>query len=121
MTIKNSVRYGNTTIDYQVRRSERRKKTVQITVDGSGVHVAAPMTTPDSELQSIVRKRAPWILSHASQSTLEAAPKRFVSGETLPYLGRNVRIHVETAKVARLKSSLSTTGASEIAVPEILE
>ena len=30
---------------------------------------------------------------------LEAAPKRFVSGETLPYLGRNVRLIAETAEV----------------------
>ena len=99
MTMGNSVRYGNTTIDYQIQRSKRRKKTVQITVGGGGVHVAAPMTTPDGELRAIVRKRAPWILRHVSQSTLEAAPKRFVSGETLPYLGRNVRIHVEAAAV----------------------
>ena len=98
MTMGNSVRYGNTTIDYEVRRSKRRKKTVQITVDGSGVQVAAPIATPDSELRAIVRKRAPWILREASQSVLVAAPKRFVSGETLPYLGRNVRIYVETAK-----------------------
>ncbi len=101
MTLVDSVRYGDTTIDYEVRRSARRRKTVQITVDGGAVRVAAPMATPASELQAIVRKRAPWILSHASQSTLEAAPKRFVSGETLPYLGRNVHILVETANVGR--------------------
>ena len=34
MTLEDSVRFGNTTIDYHVRRSKRRKKTVQITVDG---------------------------------------------------------------------------------------
>ena len=101
MTTGNSVRYGNTTIDYEVRRSKRRKKTVQITVDGSGVHVVVPIATPDSELRAIVRKRAPWILRQASQSILEATPKRFVSGETLPYLGRNVRLHVETANAGR--------------------
>ena len=99
MSDRSSVRFGDTTIDYHVRRSKRRKKTVQVTVDGGGVHVAAPMTTPDDELQAIVRKRAPWILSHASTSMLEAAPKRFVSGETLPYLGRNVRLVVESADV----------------------
>ena len=59
MTMGNSVRSGNATIDYQVERSKRRKKTVQITVDGSGVHVAAPMTTLDREPQAIVRKRVP--------------------------------------------------------------
>ena len=99
MTEPGRIRFGNTTIDYDVRRSDRRRKTVQITVDGGGVQVAAPMTTPDTELRAIVRKRAPWILSHASGEMLEAAPKRFVSGETLPYLGRNVRMVVEPADV----------------------
>ena len=75
MNGRHSIRFGNTTIDYDVRRSERRKKTVQVTVDGGGVHVAAPTNTPDSELRAIVRKRAPWILSHASDEMLEADSK----------------------------------------------
>ena len=99
MTGRDRVRFGDATIEYEVRRSARRRKTVQITVDGGGVQVAAPSATPDDELQAIVRKRAPWILSHASGALLEAAPKRFVSGETLPYLGRNVRTIFESADV----------------------
>ena len=63
---QNNIRFGNTTIDYQIRRSKRRKKTVQIILSGGGVRVLAPMTTSNSELQAIVRKRAPWILKHAS-------------------------------------------------------
>ena len=94
------VRFGNTTIEYEVRRSARRKKTVQVTVDGGGVQVAAPTTVPDSELQAIVRKRAPWILKHAHQDELGLVPKRFVSGETLPYLGRNVRLVLEPKDVS---------------------
>lgn len=94
-----SVRFGGTTIEYEVRRSERRKKTVQITVDGGGVQVTAPAKTSEAELRAIVRKRAPWILSQASDEMLEASPKRFVSGETLPYLGRNVRLIVEPADI----------------------
>ena len=93
------VRFGGATIEYEVRRSERRKKTVQVTVDGGGVRVDAPVTTPDSELQAIVRKRAAWILNHAVDGTLQPSPKRFVSGETLPYLGRNVRLIVESGDV----------------------
>ena len=46
MSERSSVRFGDTTIEYEVRRSERRKKTVQITVDGGGVQVAAPVATP---------------------------------------------------------------------------
>ena len=99
MNERDSVRFGDASIDYEVRRSSRRVKTVQITVDSGGVQVAAPITTPASELRAIVRKRAPWILSHASDRMLEDAPKRFVSGETLPYLGRNIRMIVENADV----------------------
>ena len=95
MTQPSSVRFGDTTIEYQVRRSPRRKKTVQITVDGAGVQVAAPVTTLDDEIQAMVRKRAPWILQNAADVQLAVAPKRFVSGETLPYLGKNVRILIE--------------------------
>ncbi len=99
MTERSSVRFGTTTIKYEVRRSERRHKTVQITVDGAGVHVAAPVETSEDELRAIVRKRAPWIVRNASTKALEAPPKRFVSGETLPYLGRNVGIIVQQGKV----------------------
>ena len=101
MTQGGRVRFGDTSIDYEVRRSGRRRKTVQITVDGGGVQVVAPTATPEGELHAIVRKRAGWILSHASDRMLEAVPKRFVSGETLPYLGRNVRMVVEDADLRR--------------------
>ena len=99
MVNRGLVRFGDTNIEYEVRRSERRKKTVQITVDSAGVQVAAPAATPDSELQAIVRKRAAWILNHSAEAAFTPSPKRFVSGETLPYLGRNVRLIVEVAAV----------------------
>ncbi len=102
MTTRSNVKFGDTVIDYEIRRSPRRKKTVQISVDGGGVRVASPVETSDADLQAIVRKRAPWILSHSSSDAiLEALPKRFVNGETLPYLGRNVMMIVKPADVLR--------------------
>ena len=99
MMERDSIRFGGTTIEYQVRRSERRRKTVQVTIDSGGVQVAAPVDTPADELQTLVRRRAPWIIRQASDGSLAVAPKRFVSGETLPYLGRNARMVFETADV----------------------
>ena len=99
MTERGCVRFGATTINYEVRRSNRRRKTVEITVDGGGVHVAAPVSTSNIQLMSIVRKRAAWILRHATESVLEVPLKRFISGETLPYLGRNVRMIVQSEDV----------------------
>ncbi len=93
------VQFGDAIIEYQVQRSERRRKTVQLTMDAGRVLVAAPSDTPDSKLQAIVLKRAPWILRQVPDPVHRASPKRFVSGETLPYLGRNVRLVVEPADV----------------------
>ena len=93
------VQFGDTSIEYDVHRSERRKKTVQITMDGGRVLVAAPSDTPHSKLEAIVRKRAPWIFRQAPDPVLQVSRKCFVSGETLPYLGRNVRLVVEPADV----------------------
>ena len=120
MSERSSVRFGDTTIEYEVRRSERRKKTVQITVDGGGVQVAAPTKTPESELRAMVRKRALWILSHASDEMLEATPKRFVSGETLPYLGRNVRLIVESTDIRSPRVRFDHW-RFRVAVPQTLE
>lgn len=99
MTERDSVRVGDTVIEYAIRRSERRKKTVQIRVDGRAVRVAAPSATPDGELRAIVRKRAPWILKRLAEAAPEAAGPRFVSGETLPYLGQHIPLVVERGDV----------------------
>ena len=100
-----NVRVGDTTIEYEVRRSQRRKKTVQIRVDRSGVKVAAPKRIGKSELQAIVRKRASWILKQIA-SVSEAQPLLFVSGETLPFLGRNVPMIIQSADVDSLEVRL---------------
>ncbi len=99
MTERDRVRFGTTSIAYEVRRSARREKTVEVTVDGGCVRVAAPSAMAADEVRAVVRKRAAWILSHSTNETRAAVPKRFVSGETLPYLGRNVRIVVERADI----------------------
>lgn len=93
------IRFGDTTIKYEIRRSERRKKTIEIAVNGSGVQVLAPANTPDPQIRAIVRKRADWILEHSTKAALQASPKQFVSGETLPYLGRNLRMIVNATDV----------------------
>lgn len=101
MTTRSSIKFGDTVIDYEIRRSPRRIKTVQISVDGGGVRVASPIETSENDLQAIVRKRAAWILSQSNEAMLEAIPKRYVSGETLPYLGRNVMMIVQSTDVRR--------------------
>ena len=98
-----TVRTGETAIRYEVRRSERRRKTVRIGVADGRVLVAAPAAMSAEEVGAVVRRRASWIRRQlaAPRTEAEAPPKRFVSGETLPYLGRSVRLVVDSGGEGR--------------------
>lgn len=97
MNGRHRVRVGDATIEYDVRRSARRRKTVQISVDTGGVQVAAPVGIADRVLRDFVVERAAWILRKVAEQPRAVEPHRFVSGETLPYLGRDVPIVAEGA------------------------
>jgi predicted metal-dependent hydrolase len=102
VTERGQVRYGNSTIEYEVVRSTRRKKSVGLTVDGQvGLLVAAPIDVSPDHIGAIVRRRAPWVLRKATPAMLLAHPREFVSGESVLYLGRRVRLTVATAQVRR--------------------
>ncbi len=95
MTERGEVDFGDARIRYQVVRSRRRRKTIQITVDEPGsVTVAAPADTPADHLEAAVRRRARWIMRHDGAASAAPPPRRFVSGESLPYLGRSVAMTV---------------------------
>ena len=99
VTDRGQVSFGDTTIEYEVRRSARRKKTVEISLNGGGVRVAAPSTLSDDDVRDIVLKRATWILKRMGEERSRPPEMRFVSGETLPYMGRKVSLVVEAADV----------------------
>ena len=95
MTESGEVRFGDARIRYQVVRSSRRHKTIEITVDEPGlVTVAAPTETPASDLDAAVRRRAGWIIRHDGDAAAALPSRRFVSGESLAYLGRSVLMTV---------------------------
>lgn len=96
MSERDCLRFDGAVVEYEIRRSGRRRKTARITVDGGRVVVTAPEAMPAAEIRAVVGRRRAWIRRKLEAPPAEAAPpKRFVSGETLPYLGRNVRLVVE--------------------------
>ncbi len=121
MKTRDRVRYGGSVIEYEIRRSTRRRKSIQVAVDGSGVSVSAPMAVDDDYLRAFVRKRAAWIIRNAEAEKLRAAPKRFVSGETVPYLGRNIRMAVSDGEEVRSPQVRFDHWRLRIAVPAGLE
>ena len=106
MTILHKLQLADGTIEYTVRRSRRRKKTVQISVSGGEVVVSAPMRTPNREIQAIVQKRCGWILEKLETESQEPPPLQLVTGDALPYLGRVLTLIVEEADVRRPSAHL---------------
>ena len=98
VTDRDSIRVGETRIDYEIRRSERRKKTIEVKVSRQGVRVYAPWATPNRDLRRFVGERASWIVDQLARLT-EVKRTRFVDGETLPYLGREVHMVFEISDV----------------------
>ena len=95
---RDTVRCGDTTIEYEVRRSRRRTKTIEVKVSREGVRVYAPWAAPDRELRRFVRDKASWILNQVEKFD-GIEDLGFVDGETLPYLGRETPMFFEIADV----------------------
>ena len=113
---RHSIRVGDTTIEYEVLRSKRRKKTVQIRVERGVVRVVVPSVAKPGAVRRAVRERAAWIISRLSQAPPEGVQKRFVNGESLPYLGQDFRIAVRFADVRSPEIRLDD-GRFRVAVP----
>ena len=97
MTEHGEIAFGNARIRYTVVRSLRRHKTIEVTVEEPGlVTVAVPEETAQERIEATVQRRAGWIVRHDGVVTDSPSPRRFVSGESLPYFGRSVRMFVHT-------------------------
>ena len=109
MTTSDRARCGDADIEYRIRRSARRTRTIQISVDRDGVRIAAPLDVKDDELRELVVRRAPWIRKKLDALADAPPPIRFLSGETLPYLGRTIPLTCDSAPlstpVVRLEAS----------------
>ena len=99
MMNRGRVRVGTKTIEFDVRRSARRKKTVHTTLDKDGVHIAVPSTMSDADIREIIRKRASWILENQSEIESRPGSIKLVTGDTLPYMGRDLRLVVTKGAV----------------------
>lgn len=92
------IRFGDAVIDYEIKRSTRRHKTMEISAGPSGVRVAVPAITPSEEVAAFVRNKARWILAHTAAP--RAAPEPCELPSSLPFLGRQVNVVVSNECVA---------------------
>jgi hypothetical protein len=99
------IKFGGGLIAFRLRRSNRR--TLAITVEPDlGVVVTAPHVAALETVLVKVRKRAVWIKRqqrYFSEFLPQTPPRRYVSGETHRYLGRQYRLKVVEAPTAEVK------------------
>lgn len=92
-----AVDVGGRRLEYQLRRSSRRR-TLEISVaPDRQVTVTAPATASAERIELAVRRRAGWIVRQ--QRAYEdlpppPAPRQWVAGETHKYLGRQYRLKI---------------------------
>lgn len=98
---RRQVAVGATVIEFSLRRSQRRRRTIEIAVDSArGVVVAAPVRATIASIEDLVRRRAPWILKRLAAIETAAtvgAKRQWATGETVLYLGCQYRLRVGDA------------------------
>jgi predicted metal-dependent hydrolase len=101
------IQYGDTAIEYTLIRSVRRTIGIEVHPDGS-VLVKAPEAADLAVVEAFVRRRAPWILRRQREFggyPTELPPRRYISGETFAYLGRQYRLRVSEGEREAVKLS----------------
>lgn len=80
-------------VPYQIVRSARRRRTLELRVEADGVRVSVPLRTPRHEIDAFVRSRTDWIKKQRLTRPRPAALE-FVTGNVVPYLARPMPIEV---------------------------
>lgn len=89
-----SIQFGSRIIDFHLEYSDRKSLGITVTPEME-VLVKAPVDTSIEKVKQKIRKKAPWIIKQQSffLSFQPKTPKRrYISGETHLYLGRQYRL-----------------------------
>ncbi len=90
---------GTRRIPYRLHRADRKRLRIVVSPELT-VDVFAPRAAGGDEVQAAIEKKIPWIVRTIEK--LEGyhplpTPKRYLSGETFVYLGRQYRLRVENS------------------------
>lgn len=100
-----AIQFGSKQIDFRLEYSSRKSLGITVTPEMK-VLVKAPANTSIEKVKEKIRKKAPWIIKQQS-FFLSFQPKtparKFISGETHLYLGRQYRLKLVSGKIESVK------------------
>jgi predicted metal-dependent hydrolase len=97
MTATDSIEFGTSRIDYDIKYSTRRKNLSIAVYPSKKIEVLAPPGLSQEEIQGALKKKAGWVkerLDWFEQMGLLTVDREYVSGETFLYLGRQYRLKI---------------------------
>jgi predicted metal-dependent hydrolase len=92
-----TIQFGSKQIDYQIEYSERKTLGITVTPD-MDVLVKAPNDSTITKIEEKLKKKAPWIIRQQSFFLAyhpKTTERKYISGETHLYLGRQYLLKVE--------------------------
>ena len=110
------VAFGARKITYNLHRRDRKRLRIVVLPELTVV-VFAPITGNEEQIAAALIRKAAWIagkLDDLERYHPLPAPNKFISGETLVYLGRQYRLKVEhgSAKFGGMGGSSSSSSIS---------
>lgn len=100
-----SIQFGSKQIDYQIEYTDRKTLGITVTPDMQ-VLVKAPRSSSLDKILEKLKKKAPWIIKQQG-FFLAYHPKtperKYLSGETHLYLGRQYLLKVEVSNIESVK------------------
>ena len=86
----------------EYRFGRRRRRTIGIRVDATGLAVSAPWRTPWREIEAFLFKSGPWIVAKLDEWAGAGRPARFhgTNGEVLPLFGEKLTLEVRAGRRA---------------------
>lgn len=112
--VLDNIQFGSKVIDYKLQFVDR--KTLGITVTPEMlVLVKAPADTSIEKVKEKIRKKAPWIIKQLSffLSFQPKTPQRkYISGETHLYLGRQYRLRILNDESGIINNCVKLNGGS---------
>lgn len=100
-----AIQFGSRTINFRLEYSDRKSLCITVTPEME-VLVKAPTDTSIEKVIEKIRKKAPWIIKQQSffLSFQPKTPQRkYVSGETHLYLGRQYRMQIQIGNEESVK------------------
>jgi len=93
-----SIQFGKSKINYNVKRSTRRK-TTEIVVSKTGVNILTTTKKPENEINKLVQSHSRWIFKK-KLSIKEEKPMKisYENNSKLPYLGMNYPLLIKETK-----------------------